>query len=153
MSRIHNPFFFILLFNASVSAQFSAEKFINDPFTQNISSLKDSLGNKVYEESEVKELSTITYYDWLEPVSIKITYMFQKDGAQVGKYVSNAKQNKEDAEKTFNLLKRILTNKYGPSYTETSLLGVTMLMWKSDKSSTFMLIRKGASAKLTVMKI
>lgn len=56
---------FIILFYASVSAQFSAERFIADPFTQNISSLKDSLGNKAFEESEVKELTTITYYDWL----------------------------------------------------------------------------------------
>lgn len=153
MSKLLNTFFLILIFHSSVSAQFFAEELINKPLTQNISSLKDSLGNKAYEESEVKELTTITYYDWLEPISIKITYMFKKDGAQVGKFISNAKQNEEDAEKTFNLLKRILVNKYGTNFTETSLLGLTMLMWKSDQSSTIMLIRKGTSAKLTVMKI
>ncbi|MDP2038730.1 MAG: hypothetical protein Q8L04_15215 [Ignavibacteria bacterium] len=144
---------FIILFYASISAQFFAERLITDPFTQNISSLKDSLGTKAFEESEIKELTTITYYDWLEPVSIKITYMFKKDGAQVGKFISNAKQNEEDAEKTYNLLKRILVNKFGSSYTETSLLGLTMLMWKGDQNATVMLIRKGTSSKLTVMKI
>lgn len=153
MSKLLNTFFFILLFYASASAQFSADGFITDPFTQNISSLKDSLVNKAFEESEVKELTTITYYDWLEPVSIKITYMFKKDGAQVGKFVSNAKQNEEDAETTFSLLKKILVNKYGSSYTETNLLGVTMLMWKGDQNATIMLIRKGTTAKLTIMKI
>lgn len=143
---------FLILFYASVSAQFFAERLITATFTQNITSLKDSLGNKAFEESEVKELTTITYYDWFEPVSIKITYMFKKDGAQAGKFISNAKQNEEDAEKTFNLLKRILVNKYGSSYTETSLLGLTMLMWNVDKNATVMLIRKGTTAKLTVMK-
>ncbi len=147
--------FVVLVFLSSVKlfAQSSFESFLNDPFDQTITTIKEKLGEKKYEEKEVKGFPTLSYYDWFDPFSISIQYIFNKNGTLVSKSITNGKENEKDADKIFDLLKEMIINKHGTIYTDNSMLVVTMLIWKSADNLSIMLIRKGDSSKMLIIKM
>lgn len=153
MQSIYKALWIMLLIYSNSFGQISTTQFIGEQFTKNISSFKDSLKLKPIEESEFKEITTLSYYEWLEPISVKVSYLFNKTGQQIGKYLTNGKQNDDDADKLFLMLKNTLVKEFNLGYTETSLLGVTMLTFQSAKGVTILLVRKGETTKCTIMKM
>jgi hypothetical protein len=145
--------FVILMIISSLKlfAQFSLETFLNDPFDQTIITIKEKHVDKKIEEKEVMNHKALLCFDWLEPVSIKVGYLFTKDGKQNGKIISNGKEKEEDAQKLFDMAKGVLIKKFGNNYAENNMLGVTMIMWKEIVGYTVMLTRKGEKTMLAVL--
>lgn len=136
-----------------LSAQFSLESFLAEPFNNTINSIKERLHDKDLEEKEIKNYKAVMYYDWLEPISIKAAYIFTTEGLQNGKMISNGKENVGDAINFFNISKAVLIKMYGSNYSENNILGVKMLSWSDVEGCSVMLVIKGSKTMLTVMKI
>ncbi|MFA5805162.1 MAG: hypothetical protein WC879_11000 [Melioribacteraceae bacterium] len=141
----------ILVSSIKLFAQFSIETFLNDPFDQTTTTIKEKLADKKIEENDVMNYKGIIYYDWLDPISIKVGYLFTKGGKQNGKVISNGKGNEDDAQKLFDISKIVLINKYGNNFSENSMLGLTMITWKGVEGYTVMLSRKGEKTMLMVL--
>ena len=140
-----------LVSSIKLFAQFSIETFLNDPFDQTTTTIKEKHADKKIEENNVMNYKGIMFYDWLDPISIKVGYLFTKDGKQNGKVISNGKENEDDAQKLFDLSKIVLINKYGNKFSENSMLGLTMITWKGIEGYTVMLSRKGEKTMLMVL--
>ncbi len=151
MKIILASFIFVLTSLSQIYSQFSIEKFIDEPFNHNISSVQDSIKKKVIEK-EVMNYKGILYYDWMEPISIKVGYLFEKNGKQNGKVIGNGKDKPEEAKILFDKLKEILIKKYGSNVSENSMLGLTMLMWKEIDGISIMLTSKEEKTMLTIIK-
>ena len=147
--------FVVLLFVSStqLSAQISFESYLSDSFNQTLPIIKEKLVDQKYEEKEVKNLITLTYYTWIDPFSIRIQYIFTKEGTLLTKTLTNAKENVNDAEKLFDILKELLFKNNGTTYTDNSMLGVKMLIWKSVDNLSIMLVRKGDQSMLKIIRI
>jgi hypothetical protein len=145
--------FLLIIPFVKLSAQFSLETFLNEPCDNSIESIKVKLADKNLEEKEVKNYKALMYYDWLEPISIKVGYLFSKDGRQNGKVISNGKDDEGDAQKLFDISKFVLIKMYGNDFSETSMFGITMISWKVIEGRSVMLTIKGSKTMLTIMKI
>jgi hypothetical protein len=152
MYRLKIVISFLFLFSIQIFGQFSIDKFLDESFNQTLSSLKDSLSDKKFEEKETMSYKSIMYYDWLEPISIGVGFTFKKDGNIFAKMIGNGKEKAEDADKFFNIVKDILIKRYGPNYSENSMLGMTMIMWKGVDKFSLMLSKKGEVSKLMLIK-
>ncbi|KAF0153051.1 MAG: hypothetical protein FD143_491 [Ignavibacteria bacterium] len=139
----------VLLSFTTLMAQFSLETFLSDPFDQTITNIKEKHADKTIEEKEMMNFKVLMYYEWLEPISIKVGYMFTEEGKQKGKTLVNGKD--EDAQKLFGMTKALLLKKYGNKYSENSMLGVTMIMFKSEEGYSIMLTQKGEKTSLVVV--
>ncbi|MBU2508687.1 MAG: hypothetical protein KJ799_18495 [Bacteroidetes bacterium] len=143
----------ILLFCSTEQfAQFSIEKFLNEPFNQTYDSVKEKYSDKKSEEKNVMNFKSIMFYDWLEPISIKVGYMFTKDGNQNGKVLTNGKETDADSEKFLVLLKAALINKYGSDFSDKSMLGITMINWNSVEGYSVMVMKESTHTMLTIIK-
>lgn len=143
---------FVFLFSANLSAQFSIKTFLNEPLDQSMASIKEKLAGKKIEEKEVKNFKSILYYDWLDPISVKVGYLFTPEGKPNGKVLSNGNKTEEDSQKLFDMSKASLIKKYGSNFSENSMMGITMLHWAGLENSAIMLSHKGETTMLTVMK-
>ena len=142
----------IILFSASGFAQATIENFLNEPFTNTAASIREKHPDKRIEEQDVMIYTVLTYYDWIEPISIKVGYMFGKDGSQKGKVIANAKNSEEDAQKFYDMAKAALIKKYGTNHTEKSLMGMDGLSWNNIEGWSVMLARKKGKATITLFR-
>jgi hypothetical protein len=142
---------FLILVSAEAYAQFSLDTFLSDSLTKPISVVKKALNNEKTTENTKGKFDRITYFSWLNPVSIKVDYMFKKDGGFAARSISNAKDTKEDGQQLFNIVDSLLTKKYGKSMTHRSLLGVEMYGWAGVGGALIGLTKKGDSTKLVFM--
>lgn len=140
------------LLSLQLFAQFSLETFLSEPFDQTAASIIEKIADKKIEEKVIMNHKALLYYDWLEPISLKVGYMFTKEGKQIGKVISNGKEIEEDSQKLFDISKSALIKKYGNKYSENSMIGVTMLMWKGLEGYTVMLTRKAEKTIVTVFR-
>ena len=142
---------FLILISAVGYAQFSLATFLSDSLTKPISVVKKTLDNEKIIENTNGKYDRITYFSWLNPVSIKVNYMFKKDGSFAARSISNAKDNKEDGQELFNIVDSVLTKKYGESMTHRSLLGVEMYGWAGPGGALIGLSRKADRTELVFM--
>ncbi|MCX6175168.1 MAG: hypothetical protein NTZ27_10480 [Ignavibacteriales bacterium] len=124
---------------------------MNDPFDQTTTTIREKLVDKKIEEKEIMNYKALMYYDWLEPISIKVGYMFTKDDKQNEKVITTGKEKEDDAQKLFDISKVALTKKYGNNYSENSMLGLTMITWKGIEGYLVMLSQKGEKTMLIIM--
>ncbi|MBU1298894.1 MAG: hypothetical protein KKG06_12145 [Bacteroidetes bacterium] len=143
---------FILLSTSNIFGQFSFESFLSESFTYTLSSIKSNLADKKIEEKEVMNYKAVMYYDWLDPISIKVGYLFSSEGTQKGKIIANAKKKEEDAVKLFSAAKNFLTKKYGNEFSENSMRGMTFINWKGVEDFSIVLTHKGDKTMVTVLK-
>jgi hypothetical protein len=139
-----------LLFTAYASAQITVDGFLNESFDKTIASVKEQNREKKIEESDVMVYKALVYYDWMEPISVRVGYLFDKDGKETGKVLGNGKGAEEDAETFFNNAKAALIKKYGTDYAESSMLGITTLAWTHVKGCSITLSRKKLKTTLTI---
>ncbi len=150
--RLIKPAIIILLYcSIKTSAQFSIETFLNEPIDQSITSIKEKLSDKKFEVNLDGTFDMITYYDWLEPVSININLMFKKNGNQVSKSISNAKESEDEAKKLFDILNAALIQKYGNSVSQKSLFGVTVYSWYGTGGSAITFAQRSNKTILMIM--
>lgn len=142
-----------LIFSFSITyGQLTIEKFVNETYDNDISIIKESIKDKKFEEKENKGTKSITYYDWISPISVKVGYIFDKEGKQKGRMILNGKENESEAKKTFDFLKKELVKIYGNDFSEMSMFGAVLLQWKNVKDFKVMLSRKDDKAAFFIMK-
>jgi len=142
----------ILLFcGIEIYAQFSIETFLNEPIDQTMTSIKEKLSDKKLVENLDGTFNILTYFDWMEPVSIKINFMFKKNGNQVSKSISNAKESEDEAKKLFDILNAALIKKYGNSVSQKSLFGVTAYSWYGAGGSVITFAQRSNKTILMIM--
>ncbi|MCX6173678.1 MAG: hypothetical protein NTZ27_02875 [Ignavibacteriales bacterium] len=132
-------------------AQFSIETFLDEPLNKTFSEVKELLADKKYGENLDGTFNIITYYEWLEPISIRINFMFKKDGKPVSKGIFNAKETEEDAQKLFNILNGVLIKKYGQSISQKSLFGITAYSWSGVGGSVVTFAQASKKTRLMIM--
>jgi len=140
------------IFIQSSNAQFSLEKFLDEPFNLNYKTVKLALKGKELEETTILKYKSIVYYDFLEPVSIKVGYMFDVDNTHKGKTIMNGKENEKDAEKLFEILLAALEKKYSKNYSKTEIGNMIMINWKGLKDLSVILSRQVNKTILTIVK-
>ena len=133
-------------------AQISIDQFINSSYDNDIVSIKETIKDKKIEEKEYKESKSITYYDWVNPISVKVGYIFDKDGKQRGRMLLNGKENETESKRAFEIFKKELVKIYGNDFSEMSMFGAVLLQWKNVKDFKVMLSRKDDKAALFIMK-
>lgn len=151
MYLIKSVFLLFALITFNANAQFNLESFLNEPFDKNYSQVKSLLADKKFEEKEVMNLKGITYFTWIDPISIKVGYMFSNDNKQKGIAVSNSKDDESDAVIAFDIFKNALIKKYGNNFSENSMMGMTLITWKGLDNLTVMLTTKDVKTMLTVI--
>lgn len=139
-----------LLFSINALSQVTIEKFLNEPFDNTVASIREKNRDKKIEEQDVMIYTGLMYYDWLEPISVRVGYLFSKDGNQKGKVLANGKGIEEDAQTFFNLSKAALIKKFGADYAESSMLGTTTFAWNHVDGYSIMLTRKKLKTTLTM---
>ncbi len=142
----------LVLFKVEIVAQFSIDNFLDGSFNRTYTSVKDSLAEKKIEEKQSMGIKTLMYYDYYEPLSIQIGFMFKPDGNLLGRVIGNGKEDEESANKLFDILKELLVTKFGAIYTSNSMLGVTMLSWTGNDHYSVMLTKKGEETMMMLMK-
>ena len=142
----------LVLFKVEIVAQFSIDNFLDGSFNRTYTSVKDSLAEKKIEEKQSMGIKTLMYYDYYEPLSIQIGFMFKPDGNLLGRVIGNGKEDEESANKLFDILKKLLIEKFGAIYTSNSMLGVTMLSWTGNDHYSVMLTKKGEETMMMLMK-
>jgi hypothetical protein len=143
---------FSIILVSNTFGQLSIEKFVNETYDNDISIIKESIKDKKFEEKENKGTKSITYYDWINPVSVKIGYIFDKEGKQRGRMLLNGKENETESKRVFEIFKKELVKIYGNDFSEMSMFGAVLLQWKNVKDFKVMLSRKDDKAALFIMK-
>ena len=136
-----------------IFAQFSLETFLSEPYNYTISSIKERLADKKPEEKEIKNYKAVVYYDWLDPVSVKVGYVFTSEGMPNGRMISNGRDDEGDAKKLYDMSKFILIKIFGSNYSEENMFGITMITWNGVESYTVTMMMKGTKTMLTIMKM
>ena len=142
--------FLTLLFSATLTAQLKIETFLNEPFDNTIVGVKEKNSNKKIEESDVMIYTGLIYYDWMDPISVRVGYLFGKDGQQKGKVLSNGSGTEDDARTFFEMIKAALIKKYGTDYAESGLMGFTTLAWNHVNGYSLTLSQKKSKATFTI---
>lgn len=147
-------FIFVIALSLSINifAQFSIDSFINESFDKNYFSFKSHLSDKKIEEREIMNFKAILYYDWLDPISIKVGYLFNEGGKQLGKVISNGKENEEDAKKLFDSLQNSLVSKFGSNFLEQSMMGIIIISWKEIENYSVILTKSEKKTMLTILR-
>jgi hypothetical protein len=151
MKILKSVILLFLLAYLNLSAQFSVPNFLDEPLTKTFSELKESISDKKIEDSMDGPFNHLTYYDWLEPLSIKINFMFKKDGKPVSKSISNSKKTDEEAQKLFNILISELVYKYGQSISQKTLFGAIVYTWNGVGGSIITLSHTGNKTVLMII--
>jgi hypothetical protein len=142
----------ILLFAGSLFAQFSLEKFLDEPFDFNYKTIKSKLKGKELIETTILKYKSVVYYDFIDPVSVQVGYMFDNDNSQIGKVIINGKESEKDAEKLFEILLEALEKKFSKNYSKADLGNMTMINWKGLKDLSVILSRQVNKTMLTIVK-
>lgn len=142
----------ILFFSGSLFAQFSLEKFLDEPFDFNYKTVKSKLKGKELIETTILKYKSVVYYDFIDPVSVQVGYMFDNDNSQIGKVIMNGKESEKDAEKLFEILLAALEKKFSKNYSKADLGNMTMINWKGLKDLSVILSRQVNKTMLTIVK-
>lgn len=142
----------IILTYLNINAQFDIDKFISIGFNTTTVEVKSIYANAKWEEKTSERGTSISYYDWLEPNSLKISFSFNHKGEMIIKSITNGKRNEEDAKKVFDQLKEVAKNKFGNKFEEKSFFGVDIIIWKSEPLIDVLLSIKDDRASLVVAK-
>lgn len=135
-----------------INAQFDLDKFLSIDFNSSPQEIKNNYTNVNWEEKSSERGSSISYYDWLEPNSLRISFSFNTKNELTIKSISNGKRNEADAKKVFEQIKTLAQSKFGNKYEEKSFFGVDLIIWKSDPRFDALLTIRDDRASLVIAK-
>ena len=142
----------IIFYAASLNAQFNIEKFYAIDFSLPQTEVKSLYPDAKWEGRSGERGTSISFYDWLEPNSVRISFSYNTKNEMTIKTISNGKRNENDAQKFFSQLKQITVDKFGGNYEEKSFFGIDMIIWKSDPQIDVLLTKKDDRASLIIAK-
>jgi len=134
---------FLLLINIQFSTQFTLDKYWSIDLGISITKIKQLFPDEKWEQKESDDGVLHSFYSWISPNSIKVSFLIS-DGDQLRmKSISNAKVDEESAQKLFESLKEILSKKYGNKYEKKEISGKVLLLWRTGKEETIALSNDG----------
>lgn len=136
----------------NINAQFDIDKFMTIDFGSSSQEIKNLYQNVTWEEKSSERGSSLSYYDWLEPNSLRISFSFNTQNEMTIKSITNGKRNETDAKKVFEQIKKLAQNKFGNKFEEKSFFGVDLKIWKSDPGFDVLLTIKDDRASLVIAK-
>jgi hypothetical protein len=136
----------------SLYAQFDIDRFYAIDFTLLQSEVKSLYPDAKWEEKTGERGTSISFYDWLEPSSVRISFSYNTKNEMTIKTISNGKRNENDAQKFFSQFKQIAVDKFGSKFEEKNFFGVDMMIWKSDPQIDVLLTKKDDRASLIIAK-
>ncbi len=142
----------IILFSSSLFSQFDIDKFRAIDFTFTQSEVKSQYPDAKWEDRSGERGTSISFYDWLEPNSIRVVFSYNTQNEMTIKTLSNGKRSEIDAKKFYSQIKQIASEKFGGKYEEKSFFGVDMMIWKSDPQIDVLLTMKDDRASLIIAK-
>ncbi len=141
-----------LFINQSLVAQFSLEQFLDEPFNYDYKTIHLKLKNKEIEETTILKFKSVVYFDYLNPVSIKVGYLFDVDGSQKGKVIMNGKENSKEADLLFEILLNALEKKFSKNFSKAELGNMVMFNWKGLKDLSVILSKQENKTMLTIVR-
>lgn len=124
--------FLMLVFGVGVSfAQFSLDKFWSIGLGSSITSTKQLFPKEKWEVVEAGNDNLYSFLCYLEPSSIKVSFLVTKSDKLRMKSISNGKIDEESAKKLFEHLKQILLKKFGNKYEKKDTMGKNILVWQT----------------------
>ena len=133
----------IIFISSPLFAQFSLDKFWNIELGHSISSVKKLFPNEKWEEREAGNDNLYTFYGWIEPSSIKVSFLFTKSDQLRAKIISNGKIDIDSATTLFKQLKELLIKKFGTKYEKKDTIGKSILIWRVGKDGAVTLSNEG----------
>lgn len=124
-------------------AQFSLEKFWSIELGVSISSVKELFPNEKWEEREAGNDNLYSFFSYLRPSSIKISFLVTKEDRLRMKSISNGKIDEESAKKLFDNLIEILIKKFGDKFEKKDIIGKSFLLWRVGKDGIITLSNDG----------
>lgn len=152
MIRFILTLIYIVAVVVNSNAQFSLEKFLDEKMYNDYKTVQMKFKNKNLEEITITKFKSLVYFDYLEPVSIKVGYLFDNNGNQKGKVVMNGRESEKDAETLFDLLLPVLEKKFSNNYSKTEIGNLVMINWKGLKDLSVILSRQDKKTMLTIVK-
>ena len=135
---------FVFVFSGGMSyAQFSLDKLWNIELGSLLSTEKQLFPNEKWEEKEAGNDNLYSFFGYLEPSSIKVSFLVTKADRLRMKSISNGKVIEDSAKKLFDNLKEILIKKFGDKYEKKDLVGKSFLLWRMGKDAVITLSNNG----------
>ena len=133
----------LILINTQFSTQFTLDKYWNIDLGTSMSKIKQLFPSEKWELKESDDGILHSFYSWISPNSIKVSFLIS-DGDQLRmKSISNAKIDAESAQKLFDGLKEILSKKYGNKYEKKEINSKVLLLWHTGSDETIALSNDG----------
>jgi len=146
--------FGILIFflSSPLLAQFSLDKFWTIELGSSLSTAKQLFPDEKWEEREAGNDNLHSFFSWIEPNSIKVSFLVTKADRLRMKSISNGKVDEESAKLFFSQMKEIVIKQFGSKYEQKEKAGKQLLMWRRGKDGIITLSIEGAQAILIVLE-
>lgn len=142
----------LFIFDGVINAQFSVEKFLDEKMDNDYKSIKVKFKDKSLEETTITKFKSLVYFDYMDPISIKVGYLFDNNGYQKGKVIMNGKESEKDAETLFDMLLPVLEKKFSDNYSKSNIGNLIMINWKGLKDLSVILSKQDKKTILTIVK-
>lgn len=152
MIKVKHTLITVIIFSTSLFAQFDIDKFYAIDFNLLQTEVKSLYPDAKWEDRSGERGTSISFYDWFEPNSIRIVFSYNTKDEMTIKTISNGKRNESDAKKFFTHFKQMAVNRFGGKYEEKSFFGVDMMIWKADTQIDILLTIKDDRASLIIAK-
>lgn len=140
-----------LRLTATCTAQFSLEKFFDEPIFGNYETLKAKIKSKNPFEEKIVKSRSLVYNSTIESIPVKVGYLFD-DGSQKGKVITNSKEDEKNAAQLFDILLKALEKKFGINYSRNAVGPIIMVNWKGMDTLSIILSKKKKKTILTILK-
>ena len=152
MIKVKHTLIIVIILSTSLYAQFDIDKFYAVDFNLPQTEVKSLYPDAKWEDRSSERGTSISFYDWLEPNSIRIAFSFNTQNEITIKTISNGNRSEDDAKKFYTQFKQKAVEKFGGKYEEKSFFGVDMMIWKSDPQIDILLTMKDDRASLIIAK-
>ncbi|MBM4170915.1 MAG: hypothetical protein FJ214_03485 [Ignavibacteria bacterium] len=150
--KINLLFLTFLLFSVKAVAQFNTDNFVNIDMQLSSKEIIKLFPSEKWEEKKSERGKSISYYSWLEPNSIKVSFSFDIQDQMKMKSISNGKRDEESAQKFFTQFKEIGLNLFGKEFELKNIFGTEIIIWKNNSTKDILLTLKDERAVLIVAK-
>ncbi len=135
--------FVLIIFSGVSFAQFSLDKFWSIELGSSISTVKQLFPNEKWEEREAGNDNLYSFFSYLKPSSIKVSFLVTKEDRLRMKSISNGKVVEDSAKKLYDNLKIILTKKFGDKFEKKDTGEKSFLLWRLGKDGMISLSNNG----------
>lgn len=143
-------FISVLLFNISYS-QTSIDKIINESWSLSKQEFFSSFKTKDFEKREAMGYSGFVIVDTLNSNIVEIGYLFNLEGIQSLRGITNKNKSEKESKKLFDFLYSSIKELLGQPISENEMLGAKIIYWKNKNLKVF-INYKSETCLLSILK-